>query len=101
MQLATKWHAETTKRSDDIMYQPLWNHVRLCAFTVPLFFCFQINVCKADNEETEINFETLSSGEKQQIYSISSILYHLDNLNSAKEDKLNENRIHYEHVDVI
>lgn len=99
--LATKWHSETTKRSDDIMYQPLWNHIRLCALTVPPFFCYQINVCEKNNEETRIDFETLSSGERQQIYSISSILYHLDNLKSAKEDKQNLNRIHYEHVNVI
>lgn len=99
--LATKWHSETTKRSDEIMYQPLWNHIRLCALTVPPFFCYQINVCEVENEDVDIDFETLSSGEKQQIYSISSILYHLDNLNSAKEDKLNVNRIHYENVNVI
>jgi hypothetical protein len=99
--LATKWHSETTMRSDEIMYQPLWNHIRLCALTVPPFFCYQINVCEVENEDVDIDFETLSSGEKQQIYSISSILYHLDNLNSAKEDKLNVNRIHYENVNVI
>jgi len=99
--LAVKWHGETTKRADDIMYQPLWNHIRLCALTVPPFFCFQINVCEVDDEDTNIDFETLSSGEKQQIYSISSVLYHLDNLNSAKEDKLNNNRIQYEYVNVI
>lgn len=99
--LATKWHSETTKRSDEIMYQPLWNHIRLCALTVPPFFCYQINVCEVEKEDVDIDFETLSSGEKQQIYSISSILYHLDNLNSAKEDKLNVNRIHYENVNVI
>lgn len=100
-ELAGKWHKETTKREDNIMYQPLWNHIRLCALTVPPFFCFRINICKLEDEKTEIDFETLSSGEKQQIYSISSILYHLDNLNSAKDDKLNENRILYEHVNVI
>lgn len=99
--LATKWHSETTKRSDEIMYQPLWNHIRLCALTVPPFFCYQINVCEVEKEDVDIDFETLSSGEKQQIYSISSILYHLDNLNSAKEDKLNVNRIHYKNVNVI
>lgn len=99
--LAVKWKNETTKRGNDIMYQPLWNHIRLCALTVPPFFCFQINVCEIDDEATNIDFETLSSGEKQQIYSISSVLYHLDNLNSAKEDKLNKNRIHYEHVNVV
>ena len=99
--LAKNWHREVTKRSEDIMYMPLWSHIRQCAMTVPPFFCFQINVCEKDDEATNIDFETLSSGEKQQIYSISSILYHLDNLNSAKKDKLNTKRIHYEHVNII
>ena len=101
MSLSEKWHKETTRRANDVMYQPLWNHIRLCALTVPPFFCYQINICDLIHEETEIDFETLSSGEKQLIYNLSSILYHMDNLNSAKEDKLNANRIHYEHVNVI
>lgn len=101
MSLSEKWHKEITRRPNEIMYKPLWNHIGICAVTVPPFFCYQINVCDLIHEETDIDFETLSSGEKQQIYSISSILYHLDNLNSAKEDKSNANRIHYEHVNVI
>lgn len=100
-ELASTWKEMTSKRSDDIMYMPLWSHLRMCALTVPPFFCFQINVCDMEDETVDIDFETLSSGEKQQIYSISSILYHLDNLNSAKDDKSNQNRICYEHVNVI
>lgn len=99
--LATQWHEKAIRRKEDIIYQPLWNHIIRCAMTVPPFFCYQINVCEIEDEEINIDFETLSSGEKQQIYSISSILYHLDNLNSAKEDKLYVNRIHYENVNVI
>ena len=49
----------------------------------------------------EIDFETLSSGEKQQIYSISSLLYHLDNLKSIKDDTSNPDRIFYHHVNVV
>ena len=99
--LAKRWHEKAVRNKDDALYMPLWNHIIRCAMTVPSFFCFQVNVCDIEDEETDIDLETLSSGEKQQIYSISSILYHLDNLNSAKEDKLNENRIRYEHVNVI
>ena len=35
--------------------------------------------------ENDINFTTLSSGEKQKIYSVNSILYHLNNINSVDE----------------
>jgi hypothetical protein len=33
--------------------------------------------------ENDISFNTLSSGEKQKIYSVNSILYHLNNINSV------------------
>lgn len=48
-----------------------------------------------------VDFATLSSGEKQQIYAISSVLYHLMNLNSIKEDKSFANPICYEHVVIL
>ena len=47
-----------------------------------------------------IPFETLSSGEKQQIYTISSILYHLSNIESIFDDE-NKERITYSHCNVI
>lgn len=59
--------------------------------------------------EKGIPFNSLSSGEKQKIHSISSIVYHLINLNSVeqlKEDNSNENEsteevVHYNHVNII
>lgn len=48
----------------------------------------------------ELKWEKLSSGEKQQIYSISSILYHLSNINSVHSD-LNHKRIAYNKVNII
>lgn len=57
----------------------------------------------ADMEQANIkkeSFSVLSSGEKQLIYSVSSILYHLRNLNSVEEDK-QEQLIHYNHVNLI
>lgn len=47
-----------------------------------------------------VMFETLSSGEKQQIFTISSILYHLQNLHSVFKDD-NRQRVTYNHVCVI
>lgn len=101
MEINKRWNEETEKWEDCIKHKSLWNHIRMCALTVPTFFRYQINVCDLENEEVDIDFKTLSSGEKQQAYSISSILYHLDNLNSAKKDTSNPNRIIYKHVNVV
>ena len=54
------------------------------------------------NNETgdDVHFETLSSGERQQVYSISSLLYHLSNINSVWFDT-NGQRVVYEHLNII
>ncbi|RXJ78054.1 hypothetical protein CRV03_03535 [Arcobacter sp. F155] len=44
----------------------------------------------------DVSFDTLSSGEKQKIYSINSILYHLRNISSVSHDL-----IKYKHVNII
>lgn len=51
----------------------------------PPFFNTDIILNSDKNEKIE--FKTLSSGEKQKIYSISSILYHLSNLDSVKNTR--------------
>lgn len=99
--LGQTWSKATEERIDDINYMPLWSHIRMCALTIPPFFCMRIILCEKDNEDEKIDFETLSSGERQQIFSISSILYHLDNLDSASSDNSNENRIKYHQVNVV
>jgi hypothetical protein len=54
----------------------------------------------ADYSTLELSdFNELSSGEKQQIYSVSSILYHLRNLNSVEET--NDEVIKYKNVNLI
>ena len=47
--------------------------------------------------------DSLSSGERQRIHSVSSILYHIVNLNSVEEQKLKEqkNIIKYEYINLI
>ena len=47
-----------------------------------------------------IYLDKLSSGEKQQIYSISSILYHLSNIDSVHSD-LNKKRVTYKRILII
>lgn len=59
----------------------------------------QMREVTGDGKEM-IPFETLSSGEKQQVYSVSSILYHLMNINSVEEDKSGK-RFCYHYVNIV
>ena len=62
---------------------------------------FDVNICLRNNETgDDVQFETLSSGERQQVYSISSLLYHLSNINSIWFDT-NGQRVVYNHINVI
>lgn len=47
-------------------------------------------------EEEFIEFQKLSSGEKQLIYSVSSILYHLYNI-----DSVSDNKIQYKNINIV
>lgn len=53
-----------------------------------------------------ISFNSLSSGEKQKIHSISSIVYHLINLNSVEQsdstiENIDDDYIHYKNINLI
>lgn len=67
----------------------------------PPFMQTTIMLNEEGKQSVTIDFETLSSGEKQQIYAISSVLYHLDNLDSVKYDKSDPYRIPYRNVLLI
>lgn len=53
---------------------------------------------KTQQDAKLLPFRKLSSGEKQQIYAINSVLYHLINLHSVNNSK---NRIAYRHINVV
>ena len=62
--------------------------------------CFKTDILlkeKNSNKE-EYSFSKLSSGEKQLVYTISSILYHIRNLNSITG---NARRVKYNHINII
>lgn len=62
---------------------------------------FDVNINLVDtNNGVKVDFETLSSGEKQQTYAVSSLLYHLNNIDSVAEDN-NGLRIVYRNVNII
>lgn len=65
----------------------------------PPFYNIQIELRDKDSGNPVL-FETLSSGERQQAYSISAFLYHLSNLDSVWNDS-NKQRIAYKHINVV
>lgn len=99
-QLGSTWWKES-KLSKDEMKSPFMIQIRVQAIVPPPFLSMRINLCEKNNSEVKIDFETLSSGEKQQIFTISSILYHLDNIDSAHKDKSSINRVRYQNVCVV
>ena len=76
------------------------NEIQLNAIYPPPFVDFDVDLFMIDNDKEVIPFQSLSSGERQQVYSVTSILYHLDNINSVANDK-NGTRTAYEYVNVI
>lgn len=62
---------------------------------------FDVKIQLVDQQNgNNVAFETLSSGEKQQAFVVSSILYHLGNIESVFRDN-NKNRIAYSNVCII
>ncbi|WP_298997489.1 hypothetical protein [uncultured Tenacibaculum sp.] len=60
---------------------------------------FKTNIIIIDKSKVPSNFNKLSSGEKQQIHSINSIIYHLKNLNSI--DPLDTGLVKYRNINLI
>lgn len=62
--------------------------------------CFVVDILLKEKDSTKeaYSFSKLSSGEKQLVYTISTILYHIRNLNSIKG---NIRRLKYNHLNII
>lgn len=99
-QLGIDWHNVVIKKNG-VETKLLKNAVQRSALMPPPFLETRINLHERNNPKIKIAFETLSSGERQHIYAISSLLYHLDNLNSVMNDKNNQERIAYSNVNII
>lgn len=97
--LAGRWHSNAVKGNLDHLTRNK-SHLLSSSIVPPPFFTYDILLKEVQSEDT-IFFSSLSSGEKQQIYAISSILYHLDNLNSIADDNSNSERVFYPHVNII
>lgn len=66
----------------------------------PAFLDTKILLQEINGNPEKIAFETLSSGEKQQIFSVCGLLYHLLNINSVKDDAAH-NRFNYNYVSLL
>lgn len=66
----------------------------------PPFFDTSIGLVEL-NTGVYVPFEYLSSGEKQQAYSTSAIVYHLKNLDSVSDDRSSSERAAYPYVQLI
>ena len=67
--------------------------------TLPAPF-IKVTIKLKEDNNTELTLDKLSSGERQQIFSISSILYHLSNISSVHNDR-NKKRVEYKRVCVV
>lgn len=67
----------------------------------PTFFVSEIFLKNVEesNEKKGISFKKLSAGEKQFIFTVSSILYHIENLKSVDKDE--EDRVKYHQVNLV
>lgn len=97
--LSSRWHSGAVKNNlNQLTYNK--SHLLNSAIVPPPFFSYDI-LLKENFSDDSILFSALSSGEKQQIYAISSLLYHLDNLDSIADDKSYPERVFYPHVNII
>ncbi len=66
----------------------------------PPFFDTAIGLVEL-NTGVYVPFEFLSSGEKQQAYSISALVYHLKNLDSVSDDNSSSERVAYPYIQLV
>lgn len=93
--------SEGSKESEELKDKPFFKNISIDDLLPPPIFSIEIiledkNKLNSDN----VPFNTLSSGERQQAFSISSALYHLANIESVHNDENNE-RVRYSNALII
>ncbi|KAA6337511.1 hypothetical protein EZS27_014408 [termite gut metagenome] len=59
-------------------------------------------VTKKSTKEKLVQLSEMSSGERQMLYSLSSVMYHLRNIQSVRVDnRVDKKKVQYQHVNVI
>lgn len=97
----SKYTIDTLAKASMILPMEIKRALIAQAVIPPHFFDVTLPLHEKSNDGITIDFETLSSGEKQQIFAVSNLLYHLVNLDSVKEDRSDENRIVHRNVVLI
>lgn len=83
--------------------QPIPSYEKAFSLLPPPFYNIDVVFEKCDEETKhvfgdEFTFTSMSSGERQLMYSLSSILYHIQNLASVNDDTF---RISYKHINLV
>lgn len=85
--------------SDSLRNNPFFKNISIEDLLPPPIFSIEI-ILKDKLNSDNVPFNTLSSGERQQAFSISSALYHLANIESVHNDK-NNVRVCYSNALII
>lgn len=105
--------SKNAKKNSDFTYNDYINTLKsrkelrglseIMEFLPPPFFEYEITLDKMDkgeiisNKDNPIPFKTMSSGEKQFLYAVSTLTYHIKNLRSIQQT----HRVKYRHINVV
>lgn len=83
--------------------QPISSYEKAFSLLPPSFYDIDVVFEKCDEKSRHVfgdyfTFTSMSSGERQLMYSLSSILYHIQNLASVNDDTF---RISYKHINLV
>ena len=87
-----------SKINNDILKRKTVKAVNIELLPPPIF-TIEVVLTSVNNKKKTVPFKTLSSGEKQMIYSVSSILYHILNLESVPSNT--QKRTAYRYINVV
>lgn len=104
---------KSQKKSSDFTYDDYINALKskkklsglseIMYFLPPPFFEYEITLDKIDkgeiisDKDNPIPFKTMSSGEKQFLYAVSTLTYHIKNLRSIQQ----AHRVKYRHINLV
>jgi hypothetical protein len=75
-----------------------WNLLTVDQLLIPGFFKTDIVFQDLKNKQEYFLFSELSSGERQLLHNVSSVVYHLKNIDSVSSDK---GKLKYSHINII
>jgi predicted ATP-binding protein involved in virulence/polyhydroxyalkanoate synthesis regulator phasin len=99
---------EKPRRNDDFISIPIDGFVKknqLEGKTIDEIFDklypanYNTDILLKKGNETPVTLRSMSSGERQMLYSLSSVLYHLVNLQSVEADNIH--RFRYNHINIL